>query len=149
MREPCIFWAPGSIKPGMVTDIGSTMDLFTTFSNIIGVPIPEDRIIDGVDLSPVLFAEGKSPRNDMFYYRGDRLYAARVGDFKAHFITQEPYGSEVEEHETPLLYNLSIDPSEKYDIAKENPQVITKIMEAVKLHNDKMVKGPDMLKDRG
>lgn len=149
MREPCIFWAPGRIKPGIVTDIGSTMDLFTTFSNMIGVPIPEDRIIDGVDLSPVLFQEGKSPRNDMFYYRGDRLYAARVGDFKAHFITQEPYGNEVEEHETPLLYNLSIDPSEKYDIAKNNPQIIAKIMETVKLHNDKMVKGPDMLKDRG
>lgn len=149
MREPCIFWAPGSIKPGIITDMGSTMDLFTTFSNMVGVPIPDDRIVDGVDLSPVLFKESKSPRNNMFYYRGDRMYAARLGDYKAHFLTQEPYDKVVEEHEIPLLYNLSIDPSEKYDIALDNPQIIEEIMEVVKLHNEKLVKGPDMLKDRG
>lgn len=149
MREPCIFWAPGRIAPGIVTDLGSTMDLFTTFSKIAGVDIPNDRIVDGVDLAPVLFNNETSKRKDMFYYRGDKLYAVRVGDYKAHFITQEPYGPDVVEHETPLLYNLSIDPSEKYDIAKENPEVIANIMQAVKEHNDKMVKGPDMLKDRG
>lgn len=149
MREPCIFWAPGQIEPGIVTDLGSTMDLFTTFSKIAGVDIPNDRIVDGIDLTPVLFNNEKSARNDMYYYRGDRLYAVRVGDYKAHFVTQEPYSPDVVEHETPLLYNLSIDPSEKYDISKENPKVIANIIQVVKDHNDKMVKGPDMLKDRG
>ncbi|UZR96268.1 sulfatase family protein [Chondrinema litorale] len=148
MREPTIFWAPGSIKPGIVTDLGTTMDLFTTLSNMVGVPIPNDRIVDGLDLSGTLFEGKKSPRNDMFYYRGDWLYAVRVGDYKAHFITQEPYGSEVIRHDPPLLYNLSVDPSEKYDIAKENPEVIEQIREVMKAHDEKMVKGPDMLKDR-
>lgn len=149
MREPCIFWAPGRIKPGIVTGMGTTMDLFTTFSKMVGVPIPDDRIIDGVDLSPVLFEDKKSQRNDMFYYRGDRLYAARVGEYKAHFITQEPYGPKVVEHDPPLLYNLGVDPSEKYDISKENTEIIEQIRAVVKEHNDKMVKGPDQLKDRG
>ena len=149
MREPCIFWAPGRIKPGIVTDIGSTMDLYTTFSEMAGVDIPTDRIVDGIDLGPVLFNNEKSMRKDMFYYRGDKLYAARVGDYKAHFITQEPYGPDVFEHETPLLYNLSIDPSEKYDISKENPAVIQRINEVVKVHNSKMVKGKDQLAERG
>lgn len=149
MREPCIIWAPGHIEPGIITEIGSTMDLFTTFSTIAGVDIPDDRIIDGIDLSPVLFRNEASARNDMFYYRGDKLYAARLGDYKAHFITQEPYGPDVIEHETPLLYNLSIDPSEKYDISKDNPEVIANIMKVVNEHNNKMVKGPDQLKDRG
>lgn len=149
MREPCIFWAPGRIEPGIITDLGSTMDLFTTFSKIAGVDIPDDRIVDGIDLAPVLFNNETSTRKDMFYYRGDKLYAVRVGDFKAHFITQEPYGPDVVEHETPLLYNLSIDPSEKYDISEENPEVITKIMQVVKDHNSKMVKGKDQLAERG
>lgn len=149
MREPCIFWGPGNVKTGVVTDIGTTMDLFTTFSNLVGVPIPDDRIVDGIDLSPVLFEGKASPRNDMFYYRGDRIYAVRVGDYKAHFITQEPYQPEVVEHSTPLLYNLKIDPSEKYDIAESHPEVIEQIMEAVKEHNAKLVKGEDQLKNRG
>ena len=85
----------------------------------------------------------------MFYYRGDRLYAARVGDYKAHFITQAAYGPEITEHDPPLLYNLSVDPSEQYDVASKHPEAIEEIMAVVKEHNDKMVKGPDLLKDRG
>ncbi|NNE77358.1 MAG: sulfatase [Pricia sp.] len=149
MREPCIFWAPGRILPGIITDIGTTMDLFTTFSALAGVAIPEDRIIDGVDLSPVLFENRESPREEMFYYRGDRLYAARVGDFKAHFITQDAYGPDVLEHDPPLLYNLSIDTSEKFDVASEHPEVLERINKVVKEHTAKMVKGPDQLKHRG
>lgn len=148
MREPCIFWSPGNIQPALITDLGTTMDLYTTFSNMAGVPVPDDRIVDGLDLSGVLFKEEASPRNDVFYYRGDRLYALRVGDYKAHFITQDPYGPVVEEHNPPLLYNLSIDPSEKFDIAAENPEILEQIMEAVKMHNEKLVKAEDQLQYR-
>jgi len=149
MREPCIFWAPGSIKPGMVTGIGSTMDLYTTFCNLAGVSVPDDRIVDGMDLSPVLFEGKESPRKEMFFYRGDRLYAVRLGDYKAHFITQSGYEPEITEHDPPLLYDVNVDPSEQYNIAAEHPEVIEKIREVVRQHNQQLVKGPDMLKDRG
>lgn len=149
MREPCIFWAPGSIEPGIVTGIGSTMDLYTTLSNLAGVAVPNDRVVDGLDLSPTLFEGKESPRKDMFFYRGDRLYAVRVGDYKAHFITQKGYVPGVTEHDPPLLYNLNQDPSEKYDVAADHPEVIEAIQEVVLKHNENMIKGPDMLKDRG
>jgi len=149
MREPCIFWAPGRIKPGIVTGIGSTMDLYTTFSTLAGVPVPDDRIVDGLDLSPALFEGKESPRREMFYYRGDRLFAVRVGDYKAHFITQSGYEPRATEHDPPLLYNVNVDPSEKYDIAADHPDMIEVINEVVRQHNEALVKGPDMLLDRG
>ena len=150
MREPCIFWAPGRIKPGLVTEIGTTMDLFTTFSNLAQVPIPDDREMDGVDLGPTLFHNEPSKRKEVFYYRGDELYALRMGSFKAHFITQGAYGPpEREENNPPLLYNLDEDPSENYNIAENHPEVIEKILTIVKEHNSTMVKGKDQLKDRG
>ena len=150
MREPAIFWSPGNIEPKVVMDLGTTMDLFPTFSSMAGVPIPEDRVIDGVDISPVLLEKKSSPRKEVFFYRGDELYAVRVGDYKAHFITEGAYGVEPRmEHNPPLLFEVNKDPSEKYDIAKDNPEVIRQIMEVVKEHNSKMVKGPDQLKDRG
>jgi len=149
MREPCIFWAPGRIRPGIVTGIGTTMDLYTTFSKLAGVPVPDDRIVDGMDLSPVLFEGKESPRREMFYYREGRLYAVRIGDFKAHFITQSGYEPEAIEHDPPLLFNLNADPSEKYDIAAEHSEVIERIREVVRQHNDALVRGPDMLIDRG
>lgn len=148
MREPTIFWAPGRIKPGIINDLGTTMDLFTTFSKMIGVPVPTDRAMDGLDLGPTLFEGKESPRKDMFYYRGDWLYAVRLGDYKAHFKTQDPYSPEIEDHEKPLLFNLSIDPSEKYDISADHPEVIAQIRDIVKRHNQQLIKGPDLLKDR-
>lgn len=150
MREPGIFWSPGYIKPKLVTGMGTTMDLFNTFSKLAGVPMPTDREMDGVDLSPVLFGNEESPRNEVFYYRGPELYAVRVGAYKAHFITEAGYKLNTrEEHNPPLLFNIEEDPSEKYDLAKKQPEEITRIMQVVKEHNSKMVKGPDLLKDRG
>jgi arylsulfatase A-like enzyme len=148
MREPCIFWSPGNIEPGLITGLGTTMDLYTTFSKMAGVEVPTDRVVDGVDLTSVLLEGKPSPRRDMFYYRGELLYAVRVGDYKAHFITQDAYGPDVMQHDPPLLFNLNVDPSEKYDVAAAHPEVIREISEVVKLHNEKMVKGEDMLKDR-
>jgi len=150
MREPCIFWGPERIKPGLVSDLGSTMDLFTTFSKMAGAPIPEDRVIDGIDLSATLLNRAPSPRKSIFYYRENELYAVRSGDHKAHFITKGVYGQfgEREDHATPILYNLSEDPSEQFDIAADHPEILEQINVLVAEHESKLVKGKDQLADR-
>lgn len=54
--DPTHRW-PGRIKPGRVTDaIASTMDIFPTMLALAGVKLPP-RIIDGMDLSSVLFED--------------------------------------------------------------------------------------------
>ncbi len=150
MREPCIFWSPGRIQPGLVNQIGTTMDLFTTFSKLANVPLPDDRKMDGTDLGPTLFEKTPSKRKEVFYYRGDELYAVRLGAFKAHFITEGAYGPPArEEHNPPLLFNLEVDPSEKFNVADSNLDIIEQIQALVKKHNSDLVKGEDQLKARG
>jgi len=151
MRVPTVFWAPERIAPGIITQMGSTMDLFHTFSKIAGIPLPDDRILDSHDLSPLLFEKEKTSREQLFYYRGTQLYAVRYGAYKAHFITQGEYGQfgGKEEHNPPLLYNLNHDPSEQFDIAEAHPEILKKIEAIVSEHKNKMVPGPDQLKDRG
>ncbi len=150
MREPCIFWSPDKIKPAVITDLGCTMGLFTTFSKMAGVAIPNDRIIDGLDLTGTLLEGKPSPRKSMLYYRGTTIYAARLGDYKAHYITEGEYGmfGEKEVHDPPLLYNVDVDPSEKYDIADKHPDIISQIDEVVKEHRAHLVMGKDQLADR-
>lgn len=150
MRVPTVFWSPEYISPGVIDELGTTMDLFTTFSTMAGVPVPEDRVIDGVDLSPVLLREEYSSRDDVFYYRGTKLYAVRLGDYKAHFVTQGSYGmfGPREEHNPPLLFNLNHDPSEKYNIAADHPEVIDEIRQRVKEHEANLVRGEDQLAER-
>ena len=150
MREPCIFWSPAQIQPAVITDLGSTLDLFTTFSQLAGVSLPNDRVMDGVDLSGTLLRQEASPRQNMLYYRGPTLYAARLGDYKAHFITQGEYGmfGEKKVLESPLLYNLSQDPAEQFDVAAEHPEVLQQINQMIKEHRANLVVGKDQLADR-
>ena len=149
MREPTIFWWPGNLKPGVVMDMGTTMDLLPTFCSLSSTPLPDDRIYDGYDISPVLFGTGKGEREVVFYYRGEQVYAIRKGDYKAHFITQLEYGNPTAHPitqppmdivntptilEQPLLYNVNIDPGEKYNIAEEHPEVIAEIRKVLEEH---------------
>lgn len=135
MREPTILWQPGTIKPGVVTDLGSTMDLLPTFCALAGVKAPSDRVLDGYDLSAVLHGKGNSPRKLMPYWRGSKLMSLRHGSFKAHFITQSEYGGEAAvTHATPELYNLDIDPSEKWNIAAKHPDIVAEMRRLAEEH---------------
>ncbi len=128
MREPTIFWSPKMIEHKVVTDLGTTMDLLPTFCSMANVELPNDRVYDGYDISAPLLNTGASPRDEVFYYRGEELFAVRKGRYKAHFTTQEGYGKGPEVHETPLLYDLDADPSEKYDISSKHPEIIKEII---------------------
>ncbi|MPZ16990.1 MAG: sulfatase-like hydrolase/transferase [Luteitalea sp.] len=147
MRVPGIARWPGHIPAGAVSlDVASTMDIFTTSLQLAGVAVPDDRIIDGVDLSAVLSGTGKSPRDTMFFYRGDRLMAVRHGPWKAHFITQAGYGDDAPEtHDPPLLFHLQQDPSEQYDRSKDHPGVVAEINQLVERHRADLKAPPSQL----
>ena len=160
MREPTIFWWPEHLKAGVVMDMGTTMDLLPTFCSLSGTALPGDRVYDGYDISPLLLGTGKGEREVVFYYRGEQVYAIRKGDYKAHFITQLEYGSptahpitqpvmEIKNTPTvldqPLLYNVSIDPGEKYNIADEHPEVIQEIKKVLEEHLSTIVEVENQL----
>uniref|UniRef100_A0A4W5NA90 Galactosamine (N-acetyl)-6-sulfatase n=1 Tax=Hucho hucho TaxID=62062 RepID=A0A4W5NA90_9TELE len=87
MREPAIAWWPGHIPAGMVSQqLGTVMDLFSTSLSVAGLSVPDDRLIDGLDLSPVLHNNTLINR-PIFYYRGNEMMAVRVGPYKAHYWT--------------------------------------------------------------
>lgn len=147
MRVPCIGWWPGRIKPGTVErSLACNMDLFATFLRLAGSKIPNDRVIDSVDLAPMLFGSGSRKRDSFFYYRGTQLYAVRKGSFKAHFITRPGYGQEAaKQHDPPLLFNVRHDPAEKINIADQRPEVLAEIVREVEKHRTAMVVGKPQL----
>ncbi len=138
MREPAIFWWPGKIAPAVVQDLGSTLDLFPTLAALAGVPVATDRIYDGFDLSDVLLGAKESPRNVIFYYRDEEVYAIRKGDYKVHFITQDDYATNQDKtiHTPPLLYNISHDPSERINVAAQHPELISEFRQLLEAHQE-------------
>ena len=149
-REPTIFWGMDSLKSGVVNEMGSTLDLFPTILSLAGAAIPSDRIYDGYDLTPVLVQNGPTPRKEMIFYHGTRIFAARLGDHKLYFYKNNPdgYPERMEELENPHLFNVMVDPGEQYDVINENPEVVEEIMAMVEKHKANMEMAPTQLEKR-
>jgi arylsulfatase A-like enzyme len=151
MRVPGLFWWPGTIEPGVTQEIGSTMDLFTTAIALAGGQVPDDRPIDGVDLGPVLFGEGGSPRDVMAYYRMGELYAFRQGRYKVHFVTEGRYGLAPQrtDHDPPLMFDLDEDPSERFDVAMERTEALAAVVAAAERYRANMTVAEPLFDARG
>jgi arylsulfatase A-like enzyme len=125
VRVPALFLWPGSVKPGVVAEMGAFFDLLPTFAALSGAALPADRVLDGGDLTPALSGTGPSPRQAYFYYRGSTLQAVRSGPYKAHFVTREEgWDQSPRPIDPPWLYNLDTDPAERYDLAAERPDIV-------------------------
>lgn len=142
MREPAIAWYPGKVPAGTVaTGLATSLDLLPTLAGLAGAEIPSDRTLDGTDIMQVLTNENDRVRDEVFFYRGQRLFAIRKGPWKAHFVTiEQPYSpqQQITELEVPLLFNLETDPSEKYNLASQHAEVLEQIAEVRKKHEDNL-----------
>lgn len=147
MRVPGIFYMPGTVQPGIINDLGTTLDLLPTIAAFTDVEVPNDRQIDGIDLSPVLKEKATSKRDHFFYYRKQEIYAARMGAYKVHYTTETCYQADNRKvvHANPLLFNLDYDPSEKYNHADDHPEVIKKVNELIESHKNTIVDVPSEL----
>lgn len=141
-RVPAIAWWPGTIPQGQVLPaMSSTLDLFTTSLKIAGADIPTDRIIDGVNLMPVLLGETEEVRDTFPFYRNRNLYAFRKGPWKAHFITEYDYVPDTRrtEHDPPKLFHLEHDPEEQFNVADQHPEILEELMRAVEEHKTSII----------
>jgi arylsulfatase A-like enzyme len=121
MRVPCIVRWPSRIAAGRTSDeLTSSIDLFPTLAALCGAELPEDRTIDGVDLSAVLLDDAApSPRDAFWYYLMNDLEAVRAGCWKLHISKA---GTPVHE-----LYDVVADPAETTDRAAEQPAEVARL----------------------
>ena len=146
-RVPGIFWWPGTISPAVIRDMGVNVDFISTIAALTGASLPHDSVLDALDLSGTLLKEAPSPRTEWFFYgQPGNLWAARVGNHKLVYESWDSLGREEElgwrgygnhrRHDPPLLFDLSTDTAERFDIATENPDVVELIEQAVSRHKD-------------
>lgn len=148
MRVPAVFWWPGTIAPGAVHDLGSTLDLLPTVAALAGVTAPS--AVDGHDLGATLRRGRTSPRTELAFYRGGELQAYRLGRYKLRLISAGAYDLPPErvEHDPPQLFDLRTDPGERYDIAADHPEVVADIQAAIAAHRDGLTDAPPLFDRR-
>ncbi|XP_035660126.1 arylsulfatase H-like [Branchiostoma floridae] len=158
IRMPTVVQWPRKIKPGtVVTEATSQMDIFPTVADILKAPLPQDRVMDGRNILPLLGgAKQPSPHDFLFHYCADYLHAVRYRPregnvtWKAHFVSYnwdpgttgcyslaicQCTGQGVTYNDPPLLYDVTNDPVEDRPIsAASDPDVLNVIKKAVEEH---------------
>ncbi|MBY5951321.1 sulfatase [Algoriphagus marincola] len=153
VRVPTVAMWKGKIDPGQVyEDLATQMDWFPTFCKVVGAEIPQDRAIDGKDLSAVLFENGIREGDEYVYYMLSDQRGYRQGDWKIKRPFEGYEGSRgmkaVAAHDT-LLFNLKTDPGETTNLAKENPEKLAQMMRAMDLAVKQLGPLPPSLVVRG
>lgn len=145
-RVPCMVWGPG-VKPGVVSKMGSTLDLLPTICQLAGFPAPKDRKLDGYDLSPVFRGENTQPRDVMYFYHATELFAVRKGAYKLYFQSNNPMGypPKIEKLEKPRLVNVLTDPSERFNVADQQPALVEELKKLADAHTATLEKVPNQL----
>lgn len=124
IRTPLLISWKGKIQPGTVYEYPvSTLDLFPTFANAAGAPLPPGRKYDGVDLLPYLTGEKKERPHEVLFWRNGVVKTVRHGDYKLLINDAD---------KTTFLYDIANDPSETNDLSTQLPEKVAELTQLFK-----------------
>ena len=123
LRMPFVAQWPGQIPPGISCDEPACLiDLLPTLSTLAGATVPADRPIDGIDIGPALRGEPMPAREALCFFQYWNLNAVRSGRWKLHVSRHgHPYP---DARELLQLFDLELDPTESYNVANREPEVL-------------------------
>uniref|UniRef100_A0A8C4N4R1 Steroid sulfatase (microsomal), isozyme S n=1 Tax=Eptatretus burgeri TaxID=7764 RepID=A0A8C4N4R1_EPTBU len=173
IRVPAILRWPEMLPASRKVDSAtSNMDIFSTILTLAGIPLPQDRIIDGKDIFPLLQGETNESQHEfLFHYCSSYLNAVRWSPpnskslWKVIYFSPifQPAGSNachdthlchcfgdfVEQHEPPLVFDLIQDPEECHPLESKDfltqQRVLDAVSKAVEKHQQSLFPVPSQL----
>jgi len=132
-RVPFVVRWPGHFPAGKTTDaMVAQTDLFPTFCQLAGVPIPKGLKLDGKSILPLMEqGTGKSP-HQYLYHTWDRYTPNPYHRWSIHgprfkLVGHDPQGRK--KHSEPMgqLYDLKADPGETKNVAAQYPEQVKEL----------------------
>jgi arylsulfatase A-like enzyme len=124
MRVPFLINWPAKLKPGIYDQPVIALDILPTAVAVAGVEVPQDRVIDGVNLISYLAGEKTGAPHERLFWRSlgpKGNHAMRQGNWK---LVQLPGGQ-------PELYDLASDIGETKNLATEKPEIVAELTVAI------------------
>ena len=122
---PAVFNWPGKIEKGKVNDITSATDILPTLAWLAGIRVPSQFEVEGVNVWNTVL-DGTPLGKRTLYWRTKKQFALRKGDWKLVFT-----GNTLEDG-TYELFNITNDPNETTDVAKDNHEIVIDMLEELK-----------------
>jgi arylsulfatase A-like enzyme len=115
---------PGHIRAGSTVDeMIHVVDMYPTLLGLAGGQLGKNKPLDGMSIWQTISERNPSPRTEIVYNVEPFRAGIREGDWK--LIWRTPLPSAVE------LYNIRQDPSEKNNVAAENPEKVVALQKRV------------------
>ena len=113
IRVPFFMRWPSAIPKGVkVNTAVNHFDVFATAAAAARLDVPKDRPIDGVNLLPFTNGKAKGSAHEAIFWRTDAYRVVRTNDWKLQ-VTERP--------KKDWLYQLSVDPAERNNLAAKEP----------------------------
>ncbi|MDD4109487.1 MAG: sulfatase [Prolixibacteraceae bacterium] len=135
MRVPGIVRWPGMIPTKLKSDkLCTMMDWLPTLAYLAEASIPQDRIIDGKNIWPIISGDptAQSPHEYFYYYLMDQLQAIRKNQWKLFLPLQNKYDSgDKTQNYGPgelKLIDLNTDLKEEYDVSEQHEDVVDELL---------------------
>lgn len=130
LRVPYVAKWPGRIAPGSHYQTPVTnIDIMPTVVAAAGGSMPKDRTIDGVNLLPFLGVHPAKQPDRFLFWRDGPYRAMRDGSWKV-IVSERP--------KKDWLFNLANDPTEKTNLATEQPQRLAQLKAIMDAHHATM-----------
>ena len=128
-RVPFIASFPNKIPKGMtINEMAMNTDLFPTILNLLNIPLPKDRIIDGRNIMPLLSGSiSESPHDYLFYHWGNKILAVRDKEYKYHTSHRSDNSRFFLMKIRPLLFDMINYDQESYDQITHIPEKAEKL----------------------
>ena len=126
-RVPCLMRGPGIPAGSVCDELTGTIDVLPTIAAITGQPLPNEKEIDGIDVSDLWMGKAREPLRDEFlYYTSQgRIEGIRNGNWK--LLVKRPRNRNRAANTRVLLFDLGSDLAEQNNVASENPDVVSKL----------------------
>ncbi|MGB5315616.1 MAG: arylsulfatase [Robiginitalea sp.] len=147
VRIPGIAYWKGMISPDRESDdVFDLMDLFGTSLRLAGVStdkLPNDKFYDFIDqTSFLLLDDGKSNRESVYFWWGNKLMAVRMREYKQHIKVIKPqaphmwidYATIQDVGLAPWTFNLYIDPKEEMPVGHRRTSWVATLGAQLKAH---------------
>ena len=123
IRVPLIVWGPGRVPENQLrNEVTTSWDMLATFADLAGTEVKAKS--DGMSFASLLTAQGDAnfPSERILFWEVYDRMAIRRGDWK--WVRHPVKNSSKQDY----LFDLSVDPGEKRDLAKERPDILKELL---------------------
>jgi arylsulfatase A-like enzyme len=127
IRVPFFIKWPDVIQPGTeFLPFTHHTDVLPTLAYAAGAALPDDRVIDGVNLLPYINQEVAGDPHDALFWRSGHYQVVIADGWKLQ---------RAERPDKVWLFNLQTDPTEQFEVSAQNPQKLAELTRLLDQHN--------------